>query len=167
MSNTPHSNNNEHVAHGTSATERTNGSYAPEEKKKSIWPWLLGLLALLLLIGGCSLLTSNNDNEEENAETTEVEKTVDLELSVTADGAAAVNHGPSDAKSADNAIENEWSTTIENIHPENGYSMTVTGKGETTANLACKIVVDGVVQDEQFSADENKITCTLPSEIKK
>lgn len=152
-----HTERTEHVHRTEHTHPEEHGSYAPKKKKK-IWPWLLALLLLLLLIiGGCAALGGNKDDDK-----------VNVELSATTTGDAAVNHHPGGAEAADNAFTDTWSTTVNDINVKDGYSMAVTDKDGSAANLACKIVVDGVVQDEQKAADgENKVVCNLPDELKK
>ncbi|MFJ3030666.1 hypothetical protein ACIP5Z_03140 [Rothia terrae] len=147
----------EHVHRTENTHPEEHGSYAPKKKKK-IWPWLLALLLLLLLIiGGCAALGGNKDDDK-----------VNVELSATTTGDAAVNHHPGGAEAADNAFTDSWTTTVNDINVKDGYSMAVTDKDGSAANLGCKITVDGVVQDEQTAAEgENKVVCNLPDELKK
>ena len=148
-----------------SQTPPSNVIYIEKPRKKK-WPWILGIIAalLLLILGGCAALIggaskSVNDAVSEAATSsaathdgqpaeTEKSDTRTIELKATATGTGNVLHGAAGSTNTEQ-FEGEWSKTINDVPNKDGYVLTVTGDiMDPNSKVTCQVLVDGKVEKE-------------------
>ncbi|UGT60633.1 MmpS family transport accessory protein [Nocardia asteroides] len=124
--------------------------YAQPPRKKATWPWILGGIALVILlgVGGCMALIAGAVNEVDKEAKREV--TVAYEVRGSG-GAAAVTYSGRDFDIAQEAeAPLPWSKDV-TIDGLGKYVSLTAQSGADGEELSCRILVDGRVLSEQTS----------------
>ena len=155
----------------------------PPKKKRKKWPWIVGILALLLLLlfAGCATLIggaakSVNDSIQSSAPTEEGQGDGDeepasadskvpgskdqLKITTTATEAGSVSYGSGGSMST-GEFATEWTKTV-TAKRMDFFTVTVQDKsGAPDAKVTCALTRDGKKTDEQNATGAYAVaTCT-------
>lgn len=158
----------------------------PPKKKRKKWPWILGIIALLLILlfAGCATLIggaakSVNDSIQSNAPTEEAQDNGastggesapadakaaqgkdQLKISTTATEAGSVSYGSGGSMST-GEFTTDWTKTV-TAKRMDFFSVTVQDKsGAPDAKVTCTMTRDGKKTEEQSATGAYAVaTCT-------
>lgn len=149
----------QHQGHPQPGGYPAQGGYPQPPKKKKVWPWVLGGIALvfLLIVGGCVAIVGVAANEIDK----EANREVTVAYEVTGTGTASVFYS---GRNFDTAQENDtalpWTKNVTMDGLLKVVSLTATN-GAEDGEISCRITVGGKVIAEQTSSGAfATVTCT-------
>lgn len=131
-------------------------NYNPAPKKRKVWPWVVGILAFLLLaFVGCTALAATTVNE--------IDKEINSKTIVTlqATGNGSVDYHDNGNLTIGESVNGEWSKTVTWDWLETSFSVSSSFDSYESSPVSCSIILDGEVVSTN-SVTGGIATCSLP-----
>ncbi|MGW5318585.1 MmpS family transport accessory protein [Nocardia thailandica] len=135
------------------------GGYPPPPRKKKVWPWVLGGIALvfLLIVGGCVAVIGVAANEIDKESNREV--TVSYEVTGTGSGSVFYSGRNFDV-AQETDVTLPWTKTVTMDGLLKVVSLTATNAG-ADGEISCRITVGGkVIAEQTANGPYAGATCT-------